>query len=80
MTSASRNASYRFDNKHDLQHQFVASIRRIQLTDVTASFDEQEVRLTGQVRSWYEKQLVQESARSFVPELRIANLVSVRPE
>jgi hypothetical protein len=39
---------------------------------------DQELQLFGTVRTWYQKQLVQEAARAAAPDLRIRNEIRVR--
>jgi osmotically-inducible protein OsmY len=50
-----------------------ARVDRLMLRHVRVGLQQEEILLTGRVRSWHEKQLAQEIVRDVEPRLRIRN-------
>lgn len=68
---------FRLDSSHDLQSLLERSVRNLQLSSVDVCVDEDCISLTGDVATWYEKQLAQETIRLLAPERQIRNLIAV---
>lgn len=76
-TDAQVSRSLRYDGRHEVEDLLRESFRRMQLVDVHAQVNAEELILSGTAFSWYEKQLAQELARSSARGFRIRNQINV---
>jgi hypothetical protein len=68
---------FRVDHAHELQTLIQRTVHSHLLNGVDVHVQEQGVRLTGNVSSWYEKQLAQETVRAVAPRHLIFNELKV---
>ncbi|MFN8707144.1 MAG: BON domain-containing protein [Planctomyces sp.] len=69
--------SFRVDGGHELQSLIQRTVHGQQLRDVAVRLENDQIELTGRVRSWYEKQLAQETVRSMAVAHKIFNQLEV---
>lgn len=69
--------SFRVDGGHELQSLIQRTVHGQQLLDVAVRLENDQIELTGRVRSWYEKQLAQETVRSMAVAHKIFNQLEV---
>lgn len=67
----------RFDPTHDAAVLMKSSIGRLISGTIRIDLESQRVLLSGDVASWYDKQLAQELIRPFVDSGRIENRIRV---
>jgi hypothetical protein len=74
--SSTGRQAIRLDTDHTVQELMASAVVRISAA-IRVELCEQQVRLTGSVASWHEKQLAQETLRSISQSYVISNEITV---